>query len=189
LKIIIIDNYDSFTYNIAHYVEQFASLCDVVKVDKLQISELDNYDKIIFSPGPGLPKDRPILFEILKKYSESKPILGICFGHQAIAEYYGASLFNMDEVHHGVARETIVCNNTILFNQLPDSFKTGRYHSWAVEESTIPDCIEVTAKDKETNTIMALKHKTLNICGVQFHPESVLTEHGLQMIKNWLNLS
>ncbi len=186
MKIIIIDNYDSFTYNIAHYVEPFATLCDVVKVDKINLETLKHYDKIIFSPGPGLPKDRPILFDVLKTYGASKPILGICFGHQAIAEFYGATLFNMDEVHHGLARDTLICQTSALFNKLPKSFKTGRYHSWAVKATSVPDCLEITAKDQSSGTIMALQHKNLNISGVQFHPESVLTEHGLQMIKNWV---
>lgn len=186
MKVIIIDNYDSFTYNIMHYIEQYVNVCNVIKVDELVIDHIETYDKIVFSPGPGLPKDRPILNEIIKQYQGRKPILGICFGHQAIAEYFGSELFNMDEVHHGVSRSTKICTHSTIFKDLPEEIKTGRYHSWAVNSDTLSNDLKVLAIDKEQKTIMALEHKIYDIIGIQFHPESVLTEHGLKMIENWL---
>jgi len=186
MKIVIIDNYDSFTYNIAHYVEQFASLCTVIKVDKVKPNELDNYDKIILSPGPGLPVDRPLQNLIIKKFHQQKPILGICLGHQALAEYFGAKLINMDEVHHGVARNTNIIKPDYLWNNINTNFKTGRYHSWAVQKENLPENIIITSEDVDSKTIMSFKHNKWDIRGIQFHPESILTENGLQIIKNWV---
>lgn len=186
MKVLIIDNYDSFTYNIAHYVEQFASLCEVIKIDKLNINDIDNYDKIILSPGPGLPNERPIQHKIIDIYHTQKPILGICLGHQALAEYFGAELYNMPEVHHGIARETQIINDDYIWTDIPHLFNTGRYHSWAVKESSFPNSLSIIAKDKLDGTIMAFKHNTLDIRAIQFHPESILTEHGLKIIENWV---
>lgn len=186
MRIIIIDNYDSFTYNIAHYVEQFSSKCVVVKVDKLCIDDIENYDKIILSPGPGLPNERPFQNKIIERFYKTKPILGICLGHQALAEYFGSELINMNEVHHGVARDTVNIKPDYLLNKLPSEFKTGRYHSWAVNSLNLPNSLEILSVDKITNTIMAFRHKEYDIRAVQFHPESILTEGGLQLIKNWV---
>lgn len=186
MKVIIIDNYDSFTYNIVHYVEQFCENCTVVKIDEISFEEMDHYDKIILSPGPGLPKDRPILNRILSRYQDTKPILGICLGHQAISEFYGSCLYNMDQVHHGVARLTTITKPDYLWKNIPIHFLTGRYHSWAVSQVNFSENLEILAIDHETKTIMAFKHKTFDIRGVQFHPESILTEFGLELIKNWV---
>jgi len=186
MKVLIIDNYDSFTYNIAHYVEQFAEVCKVIKVNHINIEDIDKFDKIILSPGPGLPSERPIQNEIIKQFYKSKSILGICLGHQAIAEYFGAKLFNMNEVHHGIARETITTKSDYLWNKVNSNFKSGRYHSWAVSLENLPKDFEVIANDKASKTIMAFRHKKYDIRGIQFHPESILTENGLQIIKNWV---
>ncbi len=186
MKIAIIDNYDSFTFNIQHYVEQFAEVCRVINIDRVNLYELEQYDKLIFSPGPGLPKEKPVLWKVLDQFGTKKPILGICFGHQSIAEYFGAKLFNMETVHHGLSKTTQIAEKDVLWKELPKTFKTGRYHSWAVNAETLPNCLSVTAYDKCNKTIMAFRHKDLDIRGVQFHPESILTEYGLQMIKNWV---
>ncbi len=185
-KIIIIDNYDSFTFNIQHYVEPLVDVCDVVNIDEVDIASLSKYDKIIFSPGPGLPKEKPILWKILDHYQNTKPILGICFGHQAIAEYYGSQLFNMKEVHHGLARATQITHKDTLWKELPSHFETGRYHSWAVKKEGLSSNLKIIAEDAETGVIMGLSHKTFNIKSVQFHPESILTEYGKEMIRNWI---
>ena len=186
MKIIIIDNYDSFTYNIAHYVEQFALFCKVVKIDEVIIDDLENYDKIILSPGPGLPNERPIQNQIIEQYYQSKPILGICLGHQALAEFFGAKLYNMKEVHHGLARPTSITNKDYIWKNIPQKFNTGRYHSWAVSSNNFPNTLSILATDTETETIMAFKHNSFNIRAIQFHPESILTENGLEIIKNWV---
>ncbi len=186
MKLAIIDNYDSFTFNIRHYAETFVDVCDVINIDKVDIDALKNYQKIIFSPGPGLPQEKPILWKILDAYQHVKPILGICFGHQAIAEYYGSKLFNMSEVHHGLARQTQIIGDDTIWEGLPTCFNTGRYHSWAVEKESLSSKLKITAQDAENGTIMALSHKTLNVKGIQFHPESVLTEYGKSIIKNWI---
>ncbi len=186
MKIIVIDNYDSFTYNIAHYVEQYALECTVVKIDKINIEYINNYDKIILSPGPGLPNERPIQNQIIEKFYRQKPILGICLGHQALAEFFGANLFNMKEVHHGLTKKTEIIETDYLWENIPSEFKTGRYHSWAIEKDTLPKTLEIIAKDTQNGTIMSFKHKHLDIRGIQFHPESILTEHGLEIIKNWV---
>lgn len=186
MKVLIIDNYDSFTYNIAHYVEQFACLCHVIKIDEIELETIETYDKIILSPGPGLPSERPLLNEIIERFHQKKPILGICLGHQAIAEYFGCQLFNMPEVHHGIAKKNQILISDYLFEHLPQTFNTGRYHSWAVDSIDFSDALDITIEDSENKTIMAFSHKHLDIKGVQFHPESVLTEHGLKIIENWV---
>jgi len=186
MRIIIVDNYDSFTYNIAHYVEQFANECVVVKIDELNIDDIENYDKIILSPGPGLPNERPFQNQIIERFYKSKAILGVCLGHQALAEYFGAKLINMNNVHHGLARYTVNLSCDYLLKDIPKEFKTGRYHSWAVDNKSLPDVLEVLSLDKESKTIMAFRHKKYDIRAVQYHPESILTESGLQLIKNWV---
>lgn len=185
MKTLILDNYDSFTYNLVHYAEQFCDDIDVFRNDEITVDAVEKYDAIILSPGPGLPKDAGIMPELIKRYAPIKKILGVCLGHQAIAEAFGGQLVNMNRVLHGVARKTIVTDsNEKLFTGLPDEFNCGRYHSWAVKKADLPDCFDLTAID-ENDFVMAFRHKTYDVCGVQFHPESVLTEYGLNVIRNF----
>lgn len=187
MKTLVLDNYDSFTYNLVHYAEQFCDDIEVYRNDKISLNAVNKFDTIILSPGPGLPKDSGIMPELIKRYASTKKIVGICLGHQAIAEAFGGKLVNMNQVLHGVARKTIVTDKTeALFKGLPVEFNCGRYHSWAVEKNTLPDCFKITAID-EHGFIMAFRHKMYNLCGVQFHPESVLTEHGLKIIGNFFS--
>lgn len=181
----MIDNYDSFTYNLVHYLEALGAQVDVVRNDKISVEDALKYRSIILSPGPGLPKDAGIMPELLKKVGPDHKVLGVCLGHQAIGEAFGAQLYNLPEVFHGVATPCKLVSNDQLFTGLPESFGVGRYHSWSVV-SPLPEILEATALDTESGSVMALKHKTLNIRGVQFHPESILTDHGKEMIKNWL---
>lgn len=185
MKVIIIDNQDSFTFNLAHYVQQFTDLVDVFRVNEIDIKELDIYDKIILSPGPGLPNEYPFLFEIIHSYHKYKSILGICLGHQAIAEYFKANLDNLSVVKHGITSKIFQNQNCSIFNDLPISFEIGHYHSWVVSENKFPECLEITSTNKE-GIITSFKHKSFDVKGVQFHPESILTQYGLQLIKNWL---
>ncbi len=190
MKVIVIDNYDSFTYNIVHYVEQFTDVCEVRLVDKVSLEEIEPFDRIILSPGPGLPSENKMLNKIIKRFYQEKPILGICLGHQALASFFGAELFNLKEVHHGIARNTILQPNDILWNDIASPLPTGRYHSWAVSTNQhFPKELEITGIDEEEQTLMAFKHRKLNIRGIQFHPESVLTQDGLKIIKNWLSIT
>lgn len=184
MKILILDNYDSFTYNLVHIVRKlgFKNL-DIIRNDKISVEDVAQYDKIILSPGPGIPVEAGILMDLIKKYAPIKPILGVCLGHQAIGECFGSELYNIQKVIHGKALETNIVARDYIFNGLPSSFKTGRYHSWAVKN--LPDSLEITAVDSN-GIVMALKHKTYDVRGVQFHPESVMTEHGEQMMLNWL---
>lgn len=186
MKVMVIDNYDSFVYNLVHYLREFGCQVKVVRNDKVKISELEEYDKILLSPGPGIPSEAGKLLEIIKRYSLEKSILGVCLGHQAIAEAFGGKLRNLEKVYHGVAEKLIITNKELyLFKNIPSGIKVGRYHSWIVEND-LPDCLSVTAVDDQ-GKIMALMHNELDILGVQFHPESVLTEFGKQMIKNWID--
>ena len=185
MKVVIIDNQDSFTYNLAHYVQYFTHSVDVFRVNEINIKELYIYDKIILSPGPGLPNEYPFLFEIIHKYHSSKSILGICLGHQAIAEYFQATLENLSVVKHGVSSEIHQNQNCSIFNNLPVSFQIGHYHSWVVSKNNFPKCLEITSTNQE-GIITSFKHKKFDVKGMQFHPESILTEYGLQLIKNWL---
>jgi len=185
MKIFILDNYDSFTYNLVHIIEQFADLVIVKRNHEIQSSDIGTYDKIIFSPGPGLPSDVKVMSEIIARYKSKKPILGVCLGHQAIAEYFGGSLINMPEVNHGREFKTTVINDDYLFNNIPQNFYSGRYHSWVVDNSTLPKELEITSID-QNNHIMSVKHKNYDIRGVQFHPESVMTKHGIAILKNWV---
>ena len=186
-KIVIIDNYDSFTYNLSHLVKELGAEVTVVRNDQFQLSDLEAYDKILLSPGPGIPSEAGKLLDVIKTYAGKKPILGVCLGHQAIGEVFGAKLENLSDVFHGVATEGTQFHNDPIFNGLPDRITMGRYHSWVVSRDEFPDCLEVTAESDEKQ-IMALKHRTLDVRGIQFHPESVLTPDGRKMLANWLSL-
>ena len=189
MKIVVLDNYDSFTYNLVHLVEKILQQDIAVKRnDKISLEEVAAYDKIILSPGPGLPSEAGIMPELIKKYASTKSILGVCLGMQAIAEAFGGTLSNLGKVYHGVAMPVNIEKEDVLFTYCPKTFSTGRYHSWVVSETDFPAVLEVTAKDKNNN-IMALRHKTYDVRGVQFHPESILTEYGEEMMRGWLEIS
>jgi anthranilate synthase component II len=185
--ILLIDNYDSFTYNLLHYVEQVTNEKIVVKRnDEIITEDVSDYQSIIFSPGPGLPADAGRMCEIIRKYSSTKPMLGICLGHQAIAECYGFKLENLKTVLHGVQRTiTVTSPSNILFKELPHQFASGHYHSWVVSNKIPNPAFETTAID-EVNNIMAISHKKFPLHGVQFHPESIMTSNGLMIIRNWV---
>ncbi len=188
IKILVIDNYDSFTYNLVHAIKKITGLeVDVFRNDEIELEDIDKYDKIVLSPGPGLPEEAGLLLDIIKMYASKKSILGVCLGHQAIGEAFGGKLHNMNRVIHGMATPVKVTSaGTTLFNGLPETFDVGRYHSWIVQKENLPDCFEVTSYDDE-GMIMSMKHKEYNLEGVQFHPESVLTPWGEKIIENWLN--
>jgi anthranilate synthase component II len=186
LRVLILDNYDSFTYNLVQLVEESNAIPVVIKNDQLSLDEVGGYDKILFSPGAGIPSEIPIMKRILEHYGRTKSILGICLGHQAIAEAYGAKLFNMPEVLHGKKfRIEITDRNDYLFKNLPESFEVGLYHSWAVDKHYLPKTIKITATSSN-GIIMALSHLTDDVKGIQFHPESYMTEYGKGIINNWL---
>lgn len=188
-RILIIDNYDSFTYNLVHLVNEIGLQCEVWRNDKFAIGDVDAYNRIILSPGPGIPSEAGLLLEVIEKYSATKSIFGVCLGQQAIAEVFGGRLYNLGQPMHGIATPVkITGHDEKLFKGLPERFKVGRYHSWVVDEKAIPDCLEITAIDEADNSAMAIRHKILDVRGVQFHPESVLTEYGKEMMKNWLEL-
>jgi len=186
-KVLILDNYDSFTYNLVHYVEANPNYeVDVFRNDEISIDDIDKYETIILSPGPGLPRDAGILKEVISTYASSKKILGVCLGMQAIGEVYGGELINLDDVFHGIATPLTVTNpSDLLFKGLPSSFDIGRYHSWVVSNKNFPEVLDITSIE-ENGQIMSLKHKEHRLYGVQFHPESILTEHGKEMINNFL---
>ncbi len=186
-KIAVIDNYDSFTYNLVHYLEDLNAGVSVYRNDEFELEELEKFDKILLSPGPGIPEEAGLLKVVISKYAESKSILGVCLGQQAIGEVFGGTLINLDKVFHGVASKvTKSVTDEALFDKLPNEFEVGRYHSWVVANKGFPDVLEITSVD-ESGQIMSLRHKTLDIKGVQFHPESVLTPFGKQILENWVN--
>ena len=186
MKILVFDNYDSFTYNLVHAAKKLGyNDVEVHRNDQIALEEIDRFDKIILSPGPGVPSESGILLDVIRTYAPTKPILGVCLGEQAIAEAFGGTLINLSEVHHGICSVVDVIEDDVLFNGLDKKLEVGRYHSWAAEKSTLPECLKITAVDDE-GMIMALAHKTYDVRGVQFHPESVLTPKGEQMLKNWL---
>lgn len=185
MKLLILDNYDSFTYNIVHAVRELGVEPAVCRNDKITLDEVDNFDKIIISPGPGIPSEAGILPQLLERYAGSKPILGVCLGHQAIGECFGARLRNLPEVYHGIKSQISITVPDYIFAGLPDRIDVGRYHSWVVDRNNLPDCLEVTAVSDD-GEIMAMRHRTLDVRGVQFHPESILTPQGLTIIDNWL---
>lgn len=186
-KILVFDNYDSFTYNLVQYIERIIDRkVDVFRNDKIGLEAIDKYDKILLSPGPGIPKDAGIMIEVIKRYANTKSIMGVCLGHQAIAEAFGGSLVNYKRVYHGVAGQlNILKPEELLFKGIPDKINVGRYHAWGVETDGLPDCFDITATDTEGH-IMAICHKNLDVRGVQFHPESVLTDYGIEMMQNWI---
>ncbi len=187
-SILVIDNYDSFTYNLVHAIKKISGLTvDVFRNDEIELSEIDKYDKIVLSPGPGIPEEAGLLLAIIKEYAPKKSILGVCLGHQAIGEAFGARLRNMNRVLHGIATPVLLTHNkSKLFTNLPDTFDVGRYHSWIVRSEQLPKCFEVTSYDKD-GLIMSMQHKKYDVQSVQFHPESVLTPLGEKIIENWLN--
>ena len=186
IKVLLIDSYDSFTYNLEHIVRRLDRVeVDVVRNDKFEMSLPEQYDRILLSPGPGIPDESGLLLQVIKEYAPKKPILGICLGHQAIAEAFGAKLKNLDAVLHGKVKSVKVIKDDPIFKGLPQEFEGGRYHSWVVDGEGFPDCLEVIANDEDSE-IMGLRHKQYDVKGLQFHPESVLTEHGAQLLLNWV---
>ncbi|MCI7009978.1 MAG: aminodeoxychorismate/anthranilate synthase component II [Prevotella sp.] len=186
MKIVIIDNYDSFTYNLSHLVKELGAEVSVVRNDEFELEALDAFDKIILSPGPGIPSEAGLLLEVIRHYAGRKPILGVCLGHQAIGEVFGGKLTNLSTVFHGVATEGSQLGNDYLFDGLPERITMGRYHSWVVDREGWPEALEVTALSDE-GQVMALRHREMDIHGIQFHPESVLTPDGRHMLENFIS--
>lgn len=196
MKIVIVDNYDSFTYNLSHLIKELGAEVTVYRNDKFQMEQLEAFDKIVLSPGPGIPSEAGLLLDVIKEYAGKKPILGVCLGHQAIGESFGGKLTNIGEVVHGVATPVEVkkfksekveeCQVDYLFAGLPERFEVGRYHSWVVDTEGFPECMEVTSVSDD-GFIMSLRHKEYDIRGIQYHPESVLTPDGKTILKNWLD--
>lgn len=187
MKILVLDNYDSFTYNLVYILRELNTEVDIYRNDKISLDAVANYDKILLSPGPGIPSEAGIMQDLIREYGPTKSILGICLGHQAIGEVYGATLENMTNVLHGISDKTIVTDpEEILFKDIPQDFLVGRYHSWTVVPETIQGDLKITAVDVE-GRVMALSHTKYDVKGLQFHPESVLTENGYKMIQNWLS--
>jgi anthranilate synthase component 2 len=187
MKILVIDNYDSFTYNLVHLLNELGEDATVWRNDKFELEDVAQFDKILLSPGPGIPSEAGLLLEVIKKYASSKSILGVCLGQQAIAEVFGGELYNLEKPVHGTATKLVITDTEeLLFKGLQSGFDVGRYHSWAVKSDNLPSELLITATD-EKGVMMALRHKTLDVRGVQFHPESVLTQFGKEMIANWLN--
>lgn len=186
MKIVIIDNYDSFVYNLSHAIKEPGAEVTVKRNDQFRLEELEEFDKILLSPGPGVPEEAGLLLDVIRRYAGKKPILGVCLGEQAIGEVYGGKLTNLDEVFHGIQSPVSLTTTDYLFEGLPSTVQVGRYHSWVVDQKDFPECLEVTAVSEE-GYIMALRHRTLDVRGVQFHPESVLTPEGKQMLGNWIH--
>ncbi|MCI6744473.1 MAG: aminodeoxychorismate/anthranilate synthase component II [Paraprevotella sp.] len=185
MRIVIIDNYDSFTYNLAHLVKELGAEVEVLRNDQFQIEDLLPYDKIILSPGPGIPSEAGLLLDVIRQYAPIKPILGVCLGHQAIGEYFGGHLTNLSQVFHGVSSTVSVTTPDYIYNELPDHIEVGRYHSWVVDTLAFPDSLEITSVSEE-GQIMSLRHRQYDVRGIQYHPESVLTPDGQKIISNWL---
>ena len=185
MRIVIIDNYASFTYNLAHLVKELGAEVEVLRNDQFQIEDLFPYDKIILSPGPGIPSEAGLLLDVIRQYAPIKPILGVCLGHQAIGEYFGGHLTNLSQVFHGVSSIVSVTTPDYIYNELPDHIEVGRYHSWVVDTHAFPDCLEITSVSEE-GQIMSLRHRQYDVRGIQYHPESVLTPDGQKIISNWL---
>lgn len=188
-KILVIDNYDSFTYNLVHIIRELGheESMNIFRNDKFNIKEVENYDHILLSPGPGVPKDAGLMPEVIKQYASTKNILGVCLGHQGIGEAFGSELLNLPTVFHGMVTPIEVIEEDQIFNDIPRSFNVCRYHSWVIDKESISDDLTITSVSENGN-IMSLKHKKHNVRGVQFHPESIMTEHGKKLIENWLAL-
>ena len=187
MNIAIIDNYDSFTYNLSHLVKELGADVTVLRNDRFELEELEAFDKILLSPGPGVPEEAGLLLNVIRSYAGKKPVLGVCLGEQAIGEAFGGRLVNLEHVYHGVQSRISIVADDPLFKGLPREVEVGRYHSWVVDAGTMPDCLEITAVSPE-GQVMALRHKTLDVRGIQFHPESILTPDGKQMLRNWMNM-
>ena len=188
MKILVLDNYDSFTYNLVQLLRElgYGDNTDVVRNDKIDLDAIEEYDAILLSPGPGVPSEAGLMPEVIRRYAPTKRMLGVCLGHQGIAESFGGQLYNLPAVLHGIATDAdIITSEDRLFHGLPTQFKVGRYHSWVVTPDTMPEELEITARDAN-GQVLALRHRKYDVRGVQFHPESILTEHGHQMLKNWL---
>lgn len=186
MKILVIDNYDSFVYNLVHYLEELDCEVTVKRNDQFHLEEAVHYDKILLSPGPGIPDEAGLLKDVIKRYAGKKPILGVCLGQQAIAEVFGGSIINLSEVFHGVSSKvTVLVDDEPLFDGLGTELEVGRYHSWVVANDNFPNVLEITSRE-DHGQIMSLRHREFDIKGVQFHPESVLTPKGKEMIKNWI---
>jgi len=187
MKILVFDNYDSFTYNLVQIIEQIiGEEVDVFRNDTIDLEDIQKYDKIILSPGPGIPSEAGILLDVIRTYAPTKSIFGVCLGQQAIAEAFGGSLINLSEIYHGVATEANQIKEHLIFNNLPDTLEVGRYHSWAVNPENFPEELDITSIDKN-GMIMSLKHKIYDVHAVQYHPESILTPHGRKILENFLN--
>lgn len=187
MKLLVLDNYDSFTYNLVQMIEHTSDIIyEVHKNDKISLEKVNEFDKILLSPGPGIPGNAGIMKDLIKMYAPTKSILGVCLGQQAIGEVFGAELINLDKVYHGIATEIEVIAEDPLFKGCPDRFNVGRYHSWAIAIQSIPEDLTVTAVDAE-QCVMAIRHKHFDVKGVLFHPESILSEYGEQIISNWIN--
>lgn len=182
--VLVIDNYDSFTYNLVHYLEDLGCEVTVKRNDQLTLEEVDAFDKIVLSPGPGIPDEAGLLKDIIAKYAPTKSIFGVCLGQQAIAEVFGGSLINLDKVYHGIATKINIIQEDVLFEGLPKEIEVGRYHSWVVDPN-LPEVLKATSFD-ENGQVMSLRHKDYDVCAVQFHPESVLTPVGKKILENWL---
>jgi len=188
MKILLLDNYDSFTYNLLHILKEMGKDVEVHRNDKIPLDDVDRFDKILLSPGPGIPEEAGILLHLIRRYAPTKSILGVCLGEQAIGEVFGAKLLNLTHVHHGVCSDIrVTAKDEPLFAGLESGFRAGRYHSWVVSREEFPDCLEITAEDMDEKQIMALRHKTYDVRGIQFHPESVLTPKGKMIIENWIS--
>lgn len=184
-KVFVIDNYDSFTYNLVHYLEELNCEVTVKRNDQFDLDELEAYPYLLLSPGPGIPDESGLLKQAIKRYAPTKKILGICLGQQAIGEVFGGSLLNLDQVYHGIATPVTIILEDVLFKGLPKTLEVGRYHSWVVA-SPLPEVLEATSVD-EQGQLMSLRHKTYDVRGVQYHPESILTPHGKKILENWIN--
>ncbi len=186
MKILIIDNYDSFVYNLVHIIKELGFEPIIKRNDKIELNEVNSFDKILLSPGPGIPEESGQMIDIISKYMYTKSIFGVCLGHQAIAEVCGAELHNLDHVFHGLVTTTTIVEPNYLFKSVPNTLKTCRYHSWVINKKTLPKHLIITSLG-ENNEIMGIRHKHYDLQGVQFHPESFLTEYGIQIMDNWLH--
>jgi anthranilate synthase component 2 len=187
MKILLFDNYDSFTYNLLHILKELKANVTVCRNDKISLDDIAPFDKILLSPGPGIPREAGLLLPLIQKYAPTKSILGVCLGMQAIGETFGGKLENLSDVYHGICSDIRITTPDPLFSGLPTCFGAGRYHSWVVSRDNFPDSLEIIAEDLKDNRIMALRHKKYDVKGVQFHPESILTPNGKTIIENWLN--